>query len=66
MLARTTGRLGGIYAKLNQLPESIQAYEAGLSRLTAYVQRTNDHSMDKDIATIQEELTKCKKKQSEP
>ncbi len=59
-LARTTVRLGRIYAKLNQLPEAIQAYEAGLSRLTAYVLRTNDHSMDKEIAGVQKELANCR------
>jgi tetratricopeptide (TPR) repeat protein len=62
LLVRTTRRLGGVYQKLNQTAEALQAYEAGLARITAYVQRSQDHSMDKDIAAIQAELDRCRQK----
>lgn len=65
LLGRTTRRLGGIYQKLDQTAEAVTAYEAGLSRLTSYAQRSGDHAVDKDIAYVQTELDKCRKKLAE-
>jgi hypothetical protein len=62
LLGRTTKRLGGVYERLGQPGEAIKAYEAGLSRLTAYAQRSEDHAVDKDIADIRASLEKCRKK----
>jgi tetratricopeptide (TPR) repeat protein/predicted Ser/Thr protein kinase len=62
LLGRTTKRLGGVYDRLGQTAEAVKAYEAGLSRLTAYRQRSQDHSVDKDIADIQSALEKCRKR----
>jgi tetratricopeptide (TPR) repeat protein len=62
LLGRTTRRLGGVYDRLGQTAEAIKAYEAGLSRLTAYRQRCRDESVDKDVSAIQSELERCRKK----
>jgi serine/threonine protein kinase len=59
-LGRTTLRLGGVCEKLGQKQEAIKAYEAGLSRLVAYRKRSQDRSVDKDIADIQSNLEKCR------
>lgn len=61
-MSRTIWRLGLVRQKLNQLPLAVEAYETGLARMTGYAQRTQDHSMDADIAKIQAELEKCRKK----
>jgi tetratricopeptide (TPR) repeat protein len=62
LLGRTTKRLGEVYERLGQTVEAVRAYEAGLSRMTAYRQRSQDHAVDKDIADLQSALEKCRKK----
>ena len=64
VLLRTTRRAGSIHDKLNQRKEAIHYYEEGLKRVTAYVERTQDRSLDQLIAEVQKEFEEVRKKAS--